>query len=131
MRRRARAAQEWFDFGRRDLEAARTLIRAGGPMGPAGMLLQQATEKYLKGYLIYHGWKLKKTHDLIRLAADLANYDRRFEPQLDALQRISEYYLEERYPPLVAVAPSAEEMEASLHVVEQLADHIERNVSPA
>jgi len=100
-------------------------------MAPAGMLLQQATEKYLKGYLIYYGWKLKKTHDLIRLVADLANHDRSLEPHLDALQRISEYYLEERYPPLVAVAPSAEEMEASLHVVEQLAQHIERNVSPA
>jgi HEPN domain-containing protein len=100
-------------------------------MAPAGMLLQQATEKYLKGYLIYYGWKLKKTHDLVRLVADLANYDRSFEPQLDALQRISEYYLEERYPPLVAVAPSAEEMGASLHLVEQLAEHIERNVSPA
>ena len=100
-------------------------------MAPAGMLLQQAMEKYLKGYLIYYGWKLKKTHDLTRLVADLASYDRSFEPHLDTLQRISEYYLEERYPPLPSVSPSVEEMEASLDVVEHLAQHIERNVSPA
>jgi HEPN domain-containing protein len=131
MRRRARAAREWFEFGRRDLEAARALIGVGGPMSPAGMLLQQATEKYLKGYLIYHGWKLKKTHDLTRLVADLANYDRSFEPYLDTLQRISEYYLEERYPPLPSVSPGVAEMEASLHVIEQLTQHIERNVGPA
>jgi HEPN domain-containing protein len=131
MRRRARAAREWFEFGRRDLEAARTLIAAGGPMSPTGMLLQQATEKYLKGYLIYYGWKLKKTHDLTRLVADLGSYDRSFEAHLDDLQRISEYYLEERYPPLPSVSPSVEEMKASLHLVEQLAQHIEGNVSPA
>jgi HEPN domain-containing protein len=131
MRRRTRAAREWFEFGRRDLEAARTLVGVRGPMAPTGMLLQQAAEKYLKGYLIYHGWKLKKTHDLTRLVADLAAYDRGFEPQLDGLQRISEYYLEERYPPLPSVSPSVEEMEASLQVVEQLAQHIERNVGPA
>jgi HEPN domain-containing protein len=100
-------------------------------MTPAGMLLQQATEKYLKGYLIYYGWKLKKTHDLTRLVADLANYDRSFEAHLDRLQRISEYYIEERYPPLLAVSPSAEEMEASLHVLEQLVQHIEQTVGPA
>ena len=88
-------------------------------------------EKYLKGYLIYHGWKLKKTHDLTRLVADLASYDRSFEPHFDRLQRISEYYLEERYPPLPSASPSVEEMEASLHVVEQLAQHIERNVGAA
>jgi HEPN domain-containing protein len=131
MRRRTRAAREWFEFGRRDLEAARTLIRASGPLAPAGMLLQQAAEKYLKGYLIYYGWKLKKTHDLTRLVADLADYDRSFEPHLDTLQQISEYYLEERYPPLLAVSPSAEEMGASLHVVEQLVQHIEQTVGPA
>jgi HEPN domain-containing protein len=131
MRSRARAAREWFEFGRRDLEAARTLIGAGGPLAPAGMLLQLAAEKYLKGRLIYYGWKLKGTHDLIRLAAGLANYDRSFEPHLDALQRVSEYYLEGRYPPLLDESPSAEEMEASLQVVEQLVQHIEQAVGPA
>ena len=45
--------------------------------------------------------------------------------------RISEYYLEERYPPLLAISPSAEEMEASLHVLEQLVQHIEQTVGPA
>jgi HEPN domain-containing protein len=100
-------------------------------MGPAGMLLQQAAEKYLKGYLIYYGWKLKKTHDLTRLVADLADHDRSFEPDLDALQRISEYYLEERYPPLPASTPAAEEIEASLQVVEQLVQRIEQNVGPS
>jgi HEPN domain-containing protein len=127
---RARAAKEWFEFGRQDLEAARTLIGAGGPLGPAGMLLQQAAEKYLKGYLVYHGWKLKKTHDLVVLLADLADYDRTFELQLDSLQRISEYYLEERYPPVLSESPSAEEMEASLQVVEQLVQHVEQAVGP-
>jgi len=95
------------------------------------MLLQQATEKYLKEYLVYYGWKLKKTHDLTRLVADLANYDRSFEPHLDRLQRTSEYYLEERYPPLPTASPSAEEMEASLRVVEELFQHIERTVGHA
>jgi HEPN domain-containing protein len=97
-------------------------------MAPAGMLLQQAAEKYLKGYLIYYGWQLQRTHDLVRLVADLANYDRSLEAHLDSLQRISEYYLEERYPPLPAEPASTQEMVASLHVVEQIVQHIEGTV---
>jgi HEPN domain-containing protein len=131
MPRRVDAAKEWFEFGRRDLEAARALIKLGGPLGPAGMLLQQAAEKYLKGYLVYHGWKLKKTHDLAALVADLADYDRSFEPQLDRLERISEYYFEERYPPLPGESLSAEEIEASLQVIEQVVQHIEQAVGTA
>ena len=95
------------------------------------MLLQQAAEKYLKGYLIYRGWKLKKTHDLARLVADLASYDRGLEQHLDSLQRVSQYYLGERYPPLLDEPPTPEDIEASLQVIEQVVQHIEQAVGTA
>ena len=63
------------------------------------MLIQQAAEKYLKGYLIYHGWKLRKTHDLRQLVAEAVNYDLGFADFRDFTRKATAYYLEYRYPP--------------------------------
>ncbi|MGD2248907.1 MAG: HEPN domain-containing protein, partial [Candidatus Methanofastidiosia archaeon] len=40
--------------------------------------IQQAVEKYLKGYLIYKGWKLKKIHDIETLIIEAVKFDAEF-----------------------------------------------------
>lgn len=64
----------------------------------AAFHLQQALEKYLKGFLIFKGWRLKKTHDLEALLDDAVEYDRSLENFRPLVQRVTSYYLVDRYP---------------------------------
>ncbi|MDP2937438.1 MAG: HEPN domain-containing protein [Dehalococcoidia bacterium] len=64
----------WFAHGDHDLQAAKALLDVGGFTDTVGMLFQQAAEKHLKGFLIYHGWKLRKTHDLRLLIGEAITY---------------------------------------------------------
>jgi HEPN domain-containing protein len=52
---------EWFSKAEEDLAAARVLL-AGEPQLPsiAAFHLQQAVEKYLKGFLLVKGWSLQQ-----------------------------------------------------------------------
>jgi HEPN domain-containing protein len=46
---------EWFEKASRDLASARILYEGSGPADIIAEHLHQATEKYLKGYLISVG----------------------------------------------------------------------------
>lgn len=96
---RAKLAKEWFARGSDDMQTARLAFGAGAPTATIAILLQQAAEKYLKGYLIYHGWELRKTHDIRRLMAEAINYDSSFIDFRDFARAVTAYYLEDRYPP--------------------------------
>jgi HEPN domain-containing protein len=61
-------------------------------------LCQSAAEKYLKGYLIAHGWALKKTHDIAELLELCTEYDAKFEGLLEEGTVLNEYITEGRYP---------------------------------
>jgi len=62
--------QEWFERGKRDLESAKLIYVQKGYFDEVVFLVHQAIEKYLKGYLIFHGWKLKKIHDIETLLVE-------------------------------------------------------------
>ena len=90
---------EWYKIADRDLRAAQLLLTEPDDFhGIAGMLLQQALEKYLKGYLLSKGWKLVRIHDLGRLLKDLVSYEPDFQEYAEACLRITDFYLEDRYP---------------------------------
>jgi len=96
---------------------------------PSAMLLQQGVEKYLKGYLLSRGWKLKRTHDLFELlenAFPAASEMTRFEA---ACIRITEYYTEQRYPPLLSSDLSREEVHQSLAEADELIVEIKRRLA--
>ncbi|MFB0543252.1 MAG: HEPN domain-containing protein, partial [Candidatus Bathyarchaeia archaeon] len=55
--------REWFERGRKDLEVTKILVKEEY-LDIALFHMHQAVEKYLKGFLISKGWKLKRVHDL-------------------------------------------------------------------
>jgi HEPN domain-containing protein len=80
----------------------------------AGFFLQQAVEKYLKGYLIAQGWRLRKTHELDRLLDAAVEYlpeVTRFRP---LCERLSGYYVVDRYPGMVGGGPESEQVAGDL-----------------
>jgi HEPN domain-containing protein len=54
---------DWLRIAEKDLQRVEHLLNINDP-GAAGFYLQQSVEKFLKAFLLSHGWKLQRTHDL-------------------------------------------------------------------
>jgi len=117
--------REWYVIGNRELSAAKILLAEHGSyLSISGMLLQQALEKYLKGYLLSKGWKLVHIHDLGRLLKDLVDHEPDFQEFAEACLRITDFYLEDRYPLGAAKPIEKAELEALAAQAEDLIDRI-------
>ncbi len=92
-------AQEWFERAQRDFETAKLIYHQRGYLEEVVFLIHQAIEKYLKGYLIFNGWKLKKIHDIETLLNEEKKYNNEFTEFLDFGRILTEFYYEERYLP--------------------------------
>ena len=89
---------EWFAQGDLDIRAVEILLSQDGPLEIVAFHLQQAVEKYLKGFLLASGWSLRRIHDLEILLQEAITRDTDFAAFLPPCQRITEYYIETRYP---------------------------------
>lgn len=118
-REESRYPQDWFRIGDRELKRAHNLLHLGDLEG-AGVNIQQAIEKYLKGYLLGRGWELRRIHDLETLLNEAIVYDSSFEAFRAACQKISQYYLEERYPFTIHSELNESEIKESLESAENI-----------
>ena len=75
--------QKWINYADKDWRRTKILIENDDAEG-AAFHLQQALEKYLKGYLLAKGWRLKKIHDLNILISEAGKYN----PALITFQKI-------------------------------------------
>ncbi len=117
----AHQASEWFQRGDHDIETAQLLYDAHGHTDAVAYHIQQAIEKYLKGYLILNGEKPPRTHDL----GALLNLVSRFQPDLytsfiELCEKVTRYYVEDRYPPGPPAAYDRSEIKADLDLAWQL-----------
>ena len=66
---------------------------------PSGIeLLQEAVERYLKGYLVAKGWKLIKTHDLSVLVSESISRDIRFNSFAPLADELTRDFFAQHYP---------------------------------
>lgn len=93
----SRYPDEWRGLAQKDWKRVDIGLSAGDA-GLAGFLLQQSLEKYLKAYLLGDGWTLRRTHELDALLNEGAAFDASLTRFLDLCERVSGYYLAERYP---------------------------------
>lgn len=93
-------AKEWFDFAKQDLSSAEYLSeKSPPPLENICFHCQQATEKVLKGYLIYQEEEtLPRTHDLKLLCKKCAEKDESFEGMSQACIDLTPYGVRARYP---------------------------------
>ena len=121
---------EWFAQGDLDVQAAEVLLAQSGPLAVVAFHLQQAIEKYLKGFLLSTGWSLRRIHDLEILLQQAIAHDTDFAPFLAACQRITEYYIEARYPIGVTTLFQRSALQTDLDTTRDLIALIRRKVSP-
>ena len=64
----------------------------------AGFCLQQALEKFLKAFLLSKGWNLRRIHNLDARLDDTIEYDSTLEEFRGVCQKVTVFYISERYP---------------------------------
>jgi HEPN domain-containing protein len=90
--------QDWFEFAADRLRAAHLLWTHEGLTTSGIELLQEAVERYIKGYLIAVGWRLERTHDLEVLFQDAIARQSRFA-QFELFARaLTEDFFAQHYP---------------------------------
>lgn len=97
--------REWFEIADKDLNGAKILYEHGADYGLVLFHLQQAVEKYFKGYLIYKTGMLQGGHSLIKLCKKACEFDSEFRKYIKDAAFLNGYYIETRYPaedPLIA-----------------------------
>lgn len=120
--------REWLTKAAEDLTRVPRRLEEGD-VDDAAFHLQQALEKYLKGFLLSQGWALKKIHDLEALLDDAVTYDRALEDFRPLVQQVTGYYLIERYP-TVEEGPANAEVRAAYQQAQRLVTHLRRAGPP-
>ena len=110
---------DWLRIGERDLRRVSLMLDAQDPAA-AGFFLQQAVEKFLKAFLLSKGWELQRIHDLEALLNVALVYDPSLEPYRAACQKVTGFYLLERYTLLIEAGLTEGDVADSLAQVRPL-----------
>jgi HEPN domain-containing protein len=123
----SRYPKDWLALAEKDLVRVRRSLRDRDPE-LAAFCLQQAVEKFLKAFLLSKGWKLRRIHDLEALLDDAMVHDPSLDQFRDACQKITNYYVVERYPLAVETEFTEEEIRASLEAAGRLIEKIRKGM---
>ena len=89
----------WLTKAKHDLASARLLGSGSSPVLDTAIYhCQQAAEKALKAFLLYHGEPFGKTHDLEVLVKLAAQIDAGFSSWQDVAIALTPYATQYRYP---------------------------------
>ncbi len=91
-------ARVWLQKCAIDLMSAKRLIAEPPLLEPIFFFSQQIVEKSLKGFLVWHGKQVDKTHDIGRIAIEVMQLDPTLEPLLKRATRLSPFAVIFRYP---------------------------------
>lgn len=116
-------SKDWFKKADEDIRSAQVLL-SSGILGASAFHMQQAIEKYLKGFLLSRDWKLEKIHDLEKLLDEATKYKSKLEKYRTLCQVVGEYYTEERYPYLVSSELTAAELVKNLKDIKKMIKEI-------
>ena len=119
---------EWFERGKRDFEVAKILLSEEKYSDVVLFHIHQAVEKYLKGFLIYKGWKLKKIHDIELLITEAVIFNKEFQKYLDFSRKLTAFYIEERYPPGPISSFSKDEIKEILEIAEEIINKLKEEI---
>jgi len=120
-------ALEWFERGDHDIETAQLLYDEWGYTDAMAYHIQQAIEKYLKGYLVLQGEEPPWVHELDTLLNLVAGFEADlYEPFIELCEKATRYYIEDRYPPGPPTEYSRAEIEADLKLAWKLVREIRK-----
>lgn len=120
--------KDWFEMGDKDFRGAKILYEYHGDYGLVLFHLQQAVEKYLKGYLISKTGLLQDGHSLIKLCKKAAIHDAEFKKFIKDCAFLSGYYIETIYPAEDPLIAEGDEVVEGLRITEEIIEFIKANI---
>jgi HEPN domain-containing protein len=119
---------QWLDHARRDLELARWVMTQRSDFAAQVCFhCQQAAEKALKAYLVYHGREFIWSHDLAYLLTCCQSVDVSAANLRSSAEPLSKYAVRFRYPGS-GPEPEGDEAAASLERARAVLDWVERTI---
>lgn len=116
--------RSWLIKARHDLASARKLAAGDEPLLDTAVYhCQQAGEKAVKGFLVFHDQRFKKTHDIRALRTLAEQYESGFSPWQQAAEKLTPYAAVFRYPAEFE-EPTQEEFDQALQAAEGLFDYV-------
>ena len=119
---------DWLRVAEKDLGRVQHLLGVQDPEA-AGFFLQQAVEKFLKAFLLRRSCPLERIHDLEVLLNRALAYDPALEPYRAVCQKITAFYLLERYPLLSEAALTEDDVRGCLSEVRELIEKLRSAIS--
>jgi len=113
----------WLRVAEKDLDRVRRMLE-DADADAAGFYLQQAVEKTLKAYLLSQSWALRRIHDLDALLSDVVRYLPECEVYRPVCQRITDFYLVDRYPFMLDSGLDLDDVNTALSAVQPLFETI-------
>jgi HEPN domain-containing protein len=120
--------QDWFSKARQDVRTVEILLREEGDAEVAGFHLQQAVEKYLKGYLLSQGWELQRIHNLEILLNEATSFAPEMERFRELCEEATDFYTLERYPFFASPGITLEDVSHLLTSLRRLIEQVEEMV---
>ncbi|MBI3587506.1 MAG: HEPN domain-containing protein [Ignavibacteriales bacterium] len=118
---------DWRRIAEKDFVRVEYLLREHDAEA-AGFFLQQAVEKFLKAFLLSKGWQLQRVHDLEPLLNEALSFDPSLERYRSILQKITGFYFIERYPFVVDVGLTEDDVGQAFTIVKDLVNAIKSHL---
>ncbi|MBN2825955.1 MAG: HEPN domain-containing protein [Campylobacterales bacterium] len=118
------AAQEWLKKAWHNLSGAQLFFDANHYSDTTAVEIHYALEKSLKAILAYQNQKIPKSHDLGEIHSLIVERISFDESEMDMLDIISEYHIEEAYPAFDRELPSQQEIKEVLAFAQKVFDRV-------
>jgi HEPN domain-containing protein len=129
---RRELAGQWLAKADEDLGVAVHLLDQCSPYRNAiGFHAQQAAEKYLKAFLVWHQVEFPKTHDLGELLDLMSAIDPRLADTLEDAISLNPYGVAMRYPGELPETLTDEEARAAVQLANSVSDAIRERLRPS
>lgn len=121
---KAKEILNWFIKAKRDLTVAGMNLANDPPITDDALFhCQQAVEKSLKGFLVFHDKPFKKTHVIGEIAKDVLIFEPSLEPLLRRATEFTPYATMFRYPGELDIPP-VEDAQDALILAQQIYDQV-------
>ncbi|MEM5821373.1 MAG: HEPN domain-containing protein [Candidatus Aenigmatarchaeota archaeon] len=117
--------KKWIIKAENDLKIAKDELNTENP-ATDGICFhaQQAAEKFLKAFLVFHNKPFRKTHDLVELLELCEEIDESFkELSKEEIDKLTDYATDIRYPEEFYM-PSIEEAKEAIEIAEKVKEFV-------
>jgi HEPN domain-containing protein len=118
--------RSWLTKAQHDLSSAERLADGPNPILDTAIYhCQQAVEKTLKGFLVFHDAEFEKVHNLSSLVDLCTEVDKSFGTLTDTAANLTPFATAYRYPDeFFEAAPSREQFDEALEQAKQVLDFV-------